>query len=404
VIKRYCLCILFLLLGACKHEQKGTHIIVVNRTAFADHLYFEGIIKPINRISVTSPAEGAVDKRFFNYGQQINKDAPLFHITSSKLQEEYRNAFTNYLKALQGYQDIENWEKTPEVFRAKQALTRAKNALAFSKDKFKESSELMRLGYISRDEYNSDKRQMSDNDLSYQEAEQSLNEVVKKGQGINKEIAKISLEQTLQSVGELRDRLSRLTVVAPVPGIALFPSKESSAGSADQSGNILDVGSQVKYGDTLVTLGNLSGIEIDVHVNEVDISRIAVGQPVLINGTGFPGIILKGLVARVDAQAISSGNELPNFRIAIQVPTISNAERSKIHVGMSAKIEVQMPHPALIKIPIAAIVQKNGKAMVQVLDTKEHIKWIPVETGHTQLDTVEIIHGLKTGDRVMVND
>ena len=71
---------------------------------------------------------------------------------------------------------------------------------------------------------------------------------------------------------------------------------------------------------------------------------------------------------------------------------------------MSAKIEVQMPHPALIKIPIAAIIQRNGKAMVRVLDNKENANWVPVETGHTQIDTVEIIRGLKAGDRVLVND
>lgn len=403
MIKRYCWYLLILFLCACHHQPKGSEVITVRAEPLIDHLYFEGTIKPINRISITSSAEGAVDKRFFNYGQQINKNAPLFHIVSSKLEEDYRTAFANYLKALQAYQDIESWDKSPEMFRAKQALTRAKNALDFSKEKFKQSSELMRLGYISRDEYNSDKRQLADNDLSYQEAQQNLEEVLKKGQGINKEVAKISLEQNLQSVGELRDRISRLSVVAPVPGIALFPTKEN--GSSEQSGNIIDVGSQVKFGDTLVTLGNLNGIEIDVHVNEVDIGRIAVGQPVLISGTGFSGITLKGVVASVDAQAISSGNELPNFRVSIQVPTISDAERTKIHVGMSAKVELQIIHPAAIRIPLKAVTQKGDKTLVQILDKDSgKPKWIPIVTGHTQLDTVEVLRGLKNGDRVIVND
>ncbi len=385
------------------HESTAPsqQIITITMQPSTNMLYFTGTIAPADIYPVTSIVDGVIDKKYFEYGQQVKAKTPLFHISSPKVEDDYRTAEINYLKAQQAFNDMQNWMKSSDVTNAKRSLDSANTSLQNSQRQLQESSQLFKLGYIAQDDYYSAKEQYQSSLSSYQQAQDSLADTVKKGQGINLDVAKLSLQQAQDNLNNVQKQIDNLDVVAPQSGIALFPQKSDEAGTGAGSTTELAVGSQIKVGDNLVTIGNLQSIGIAVKVNEVNVNQIKAGQGVSISGVAFPGINLSGKVSSVDAQASSSGSDLPTFTVHILVPGITDQQRQAIRVGMSTTVALNLGGPPTIQIPIAAVSLENGQSVVKLIGKYGKIISTPVETGQTNQDSVEIKQGLKPGDKIL---
>ncbi len=384
-------------------HKSQQQIITVNMQPSSNMLFFTGTIAPADIYPVTSIIDGVIDKKYFNYGQLVKAKTPLFHIYSPKVVDDYRTAEINYLKAQQAYNDIQNWLKSTDVTNAKRAVDTANTALQNSQRQLQESTQLLKLGYIAQDDFYSAKDQYQSSLSSYQQAQDSLNDTIKKGQGINIDIAKLSLQQAQDSLKNVQQQMNALNVIAPQTGIALFPQKSDDANNNSASTTEFDIGSQIKMGDDLVTIGNLEAIAISVKVNEINVDQIKAGQGVSISGVAFPGINLSGKVASVDAQASNNGNDLPTFTVHIVVPGITDAQRQAIRVGMSTTVALNLGGPSTIQIPISAVTLANGKSVVKLLGKYGKIISTPVQTGQTNQDNVEITQGLKPGDKVLIS-
>ena len=385
------------------NNKPQQQIITVTMQSSSNMLFFTGTIAPADVYPVTSIVDGVIDKKYFNYGQQVKAHAPLFHIYSPKVVDDYRTAEINFLKAQQSYNDNQNWLKSTDVTNAKRSVDTANASLQNSQRQLQESTQLLKLGYIAQDDFYSAKEQYQSALSSYQQAQDSLNDTIKKGQGINIDIAKLSLQQAQDNLKNVQQQMVALNVMAPQTGIALFPQKSDDSSSGAASTTEFNIGSQVKMGDNLVTVGNLDAIAISVKVNEINVDQIKAEQEVSISGVAFPGINLSGKVSSVDAQASNSGNDLPTFTVHIVVPGITNEQRQAIRVGMSTTVALNLGGPSSIQIPISAVTLENGQSVVKLVGKHNKIIATPVQTGQTSQDNVEIKQGLKPGDKILIS-
>jgi hypothetical protein len=199
---------------------------------------------------------------------------------------------------------------------------------------------------------------------------------------------------------------NHLTIKAPQAGVVLAPEKDSNDGAGgDNANKDLHVGTQVKENQNLVSIGDLTGIATTVSVSEMVINQIKPGQAVTVTVTALPDMTLQGVVKSVGAQAQTSGDSQSNnanFPVNIVVPQITPQQRDLIRVGMSAQIQILLPNPPQIMLPITAVYQKNGMSMVKVLNAQGKPQEVPVMTGQTTLDQIAITQGIKAGDKVMV--
>jgi HlyD family secretion protein len=378
------LCLFTFLLVSCRQEKsshlpEGATLFTVHGQSATIELHFNGTIKPLEVYSVTSPVDSVVVKKLFEYGQQVKKDDLLLLLNSQQLRQDYQSGLTEYLKA--------------------------KDHHRINKAQMEGIQALNRLGIISKNEYMTSVSSYNDAALSFTQAEQKLFEILKKIEGKElKDINQLRLEDTKAITEALTVAMQDIPIRAPAAGVVLLPSKETGGGGSNEGAEQkLDVGSQVKSGQRLVAIGNMSGAEIEIKINEVEVNRIKPGQPVTIVGPGFPKIILKGEVRRVDAQASNEGNSAPQFPVKIIVPTLTDAERQVIRVGMSVKATLALKQTGALQIPIQAVSNKGEKALVRVWDTATNSsKEVAVATGETTQNLVEIKHGLKEGDKVVI--
>jgi multidrug resistance efflux pump len=159
-------------------------------------------------------------------------------------------------------------------------------------------------------------------------------------------------------------------------------------------------------GQVLILIGDMSGLSIDIVVDEMDIDRVTVGQKVSVTSEAFPEFKLQGQIHKIDSQAISAsggGGGLPVFPVRIEIPHLTQEELRKIRVGMSAKVELVLENPNSFSVPLNAVSEVDGISVVKVLRNGK-VEQVPVVTGETGIDVVEVKNGLAVGDQIVVGE
>jgi multidrug efflux pump subunit AcrA (membrane-fusion protein) len=164
-------------------------------------------------------------------------------------------------------------------------------------------------------------------------------------------------------------------------------------------------GDVVKQGDVLAVIGDMTGVSVRIKVNELTVNQLKLGQKVTVTGIAFPEYALAGKISRVDRQAESSSSGIPSFAVEVAVPKLTPVQQAAIHVGMSAKVEIDLNDDARMMIPVAAILEKNGGAFVKAYDKKSgKLKEVAINTGKTTPNSVAVLSGLTAGDQIVVPD
>lgn len=370
--------IIALLLVACHSSEKksktATQITVTPKKEVV-HLYYNGLIRPLQEELIAAPASGIVKKVNFHYGDIVKQGQLLFTIHSPELENDFRETMSQYL-------------------RAKQAYVNSQTNMQGTEDLHKEK-------IISEQEYANEKNQLQTNLLSYIEASNKLQQLLKNIPQAQKTIRDVSLSNMDKVKQLLTQQFEDLAIYAQNSGIILFPDK-----SDGDSNKEIHVGNEIKKGQVALVLGDLSGLTINADVSEMDIHRVRPGQRVKVSFTAQPDLLLQGMIVSVAKQAKSvENNAMTSFPVVIQVASLSEDQLEKIRIGMNAKVDIAIVEPPLIKIPINAVFQKAGRNWVyRINPEKGNKEEVEVETGTTTLDEVTILHGLTNGDKVILDD
>ena len=400
--KRYIISLIvttLLMINGCHHDSQhknsnkieheittATNTLVIHPQNHTSHLYFQGIIAPIQITPLTSSIDGVVEARLFNYGDTVKKGATLFHIKSDAFEKEYQNSLSEFLKAQENY--MTNHEKK------------------------RSSEELWSAGLISRNDHNAQINAAADASLSLKLARQKLIALLKSGgildEQATKDLATYLQALTITNVAAVNRALnidvSLIKLHAPADGITLMASQQQDNNQSSGHRETL-IGATVKPQDVLVLIGNMSGITIHIKVNEIDINHLKLHQAATITGTAFPDVTLQGEITALNTQANDEGSSnLPTFSVTITVPHLSVEQQQKIHVGMSTQVEITLHSPAVISIPLSAIQHQEDQETVTIIDPEtKKTRTVAVKTGRTDPNNVVILDGLKEGETIVIN-
>lgn len=161
-------------------------------------------------------------------------------------------------------------------------------------------------------------------------------------------------------------------------------------------GRDADVGQMIESGKTLFQVSDLSKVWVVAQVFEKDVRFVKKGLQVDVEVESFPGEKFFGTVDFVGAQIDPQTRTMP-IRATIANPAI------RLKPEMFARIVVKTGTATGLVVPRAAVQQIGEVSVVYIAADKNHFDERQVKTGQAVGDLIEIIDGLKPGERVVVN-
>lgn len=155
------------------------------------------------------------------------------------------------------------------------------------------------------------------------------------------------------------------------------------------------IGATVASDATVFKIIDISSVWIDANVFEKDLERVRRGQEVRVSVPAFPGASFSGRVILISSVV---DPETRSVKVRTEVPNPDG--RLKPDMFANVQIITDLKRTA-ISIPQSAVLNDDGKSVVFVSDGNGYKK-IQVTTGIQGNDRVEIIEGLKAGDKVVV--
>ncbi len=158
-------------------------------------------------------------------------------------------------------------------------------------------------------------------------------------------------------------------------------------------------GDQVSPGSVAFRLDDLTHLLLDVQISEIDISRIAVGQPVAITFDAIANSSYSGTISQV-AQVGTNSQGSVNFNTTIEMTDADQAVLPAMTAGVN--IVVEQLHNVLL-VPNRAVRLRNNQRVVYVLRNEQSTP-VAITLGPSSDTDSQVLSGdLQAGDIIILN-
>ncbi len=224
------------------------------------------------------------------------------------------------------------------------------------------------------------------------------------------ESAEEKLKEKEQSLNEVRDGADSLDIRAQENTVA---QKELALVDAEEKltkyfirasfdGVITEV--NVKIGDTISTGGTLAILMTrqqiaNLTLNEIDIAKVKLNQPVILTFDAVEGLTLTGKVTDI-AGAASISQGVVTYGVVITLDTTNDS----IKQGMTTDVSIIIDKKTdVVFVPNSAIQSQGDNMSVRILEVEtSELSAKVVEVGLSNDEVTEIVSGLQEGEKIVI--
>jgi multidrug resistance efflux pump len=205
-------------------------------------------------------------------------------------------------------------------------------------------------------------------------------------------------DKAQDEVDLIKKRISQMTVEAPSEGIVAYLMNYSQGWV---NARPFKVGDNVWPGSAVAEIPNLTSLQMKAKVEEMDRSRLEVGQSARIVLDPFPEKHFASRLARV-SPLTEQNFEWPPSRNFRAFGTFSEFD-NRLRPGMNGRLDVVVSRiPDAISVPAKAVFTRDGRAIVL---TPYEGGWKPVEVTVTARNPDEVaVTGIAAGTTVALTD
>jgi HlyD family secretion protein len=353
-----------------------------------------GEIKPKKFVNISANVSGRITNLYVVEGDRVQKGRVLARIDSARYEAGERQSAA----ALQA---------------ARADLVRAEADLENSRLAFERA-----------------KRMRDEKLIAEQAFDQADAELKMKAAAVESQKRRIAQQAALLETN--RDDLEKTTIVAPMDGVVTSLVKEEGESV---------IGAQSFSPTVIMTVADLSVMEVEILVDETDIRNVQLGQRADVRVDALEGVKMTGEVTEIGSSAIprgtsaaaatgqstaSTANQAKDFKVVV---TLKDPPPS-LRPGLNATADIVTARKAnVLAAPIQAVVvrqlDKQGKVIesgtVQAADEEPSVPaekgeekegvfvvnagqahFRPVQVGIMGETEIEITQGLQEGDEIVV--
>lgn len=399
------LIVVMMMLGGGKDEGIKVSVETATARTITETVNASGKVHPEIEVKVSPDISGEVVELTVEEGDTVKKGQVLARIYADiyASQRDQASAGVAQMQA--------------QVDNARAQLGALKATLDQAEVNYKRQKDLLAQKVISRVEFEQAEQ-------AYLTARANYNAAL---QGIRANEA--SVRSAMASLNRASKDVSRATIVAPMTGVvSLLAVKKGER----------VVGTAQMAGTEMMRIADLNSIEVRVDVGESDIPKVKIGDTAVVEIDAFNNRKFKGLVYKIANPAPSvsgaaSGSEVTNYKVHIRLLYDSYADLLRTGNGfpfrpnMNASADIQTRTVEnVLAVPINAVTTRDKKTdkvttkktadkdedvaesdsdeaaeVVFVLQKDGNVKKYNVSTGIQDLNYIQIVSGIKKGDRVI---
>jgi HlyD family secretion protein len=413
-----------------------------------------GEVRPVRYIKLTSEVPGRIEEIYVTAGDQVTKGKPLVRVDPTQLQSSQEAQWAATQASINDVQNARNAVNSAQqslivaeaaVAAAKQqvvsfqtAVDRAQVDLNTAQRELKRYTELIEAGVSSRLEYDTArdhfetakialetaKANLEAQKIAVKEAQERANQqriAVKDAQTSIKSSEMRASQQQAMLRGQTSQR-SKATQLSPLNGVvADIPTRVGEFAVAGLSTT------------PLMTIADMSQINVEVNVDETEINNVKVGQEAKVKVDALGDKEIKAVVTQKNPLAISKSDttgglsnrvnvqEAKEFKVTLELRDLAEDIQNALRPGMSSTATITTDTKNnVLAVPLEAIVEKapapaaspaasvassvpaaspggeKPKAQKGVyLIEGNKVRFIEVTTGITGEADIEITSGLK---------
>jgi HlyD family secretion protein len=322
----------------------------------------------------------------------IEGDGPL---QLAQYREEMEKAGIEYKRYQAFYDDLENLRK--QGFENPKELVRAKENVG----KYREKFETTQKRYDSYKKFvlpsleEAAKAKVENAQLALMQTRQgSVFKVANAAAAVEQAKAKLQTEQA--SLVQAQNELEKTLIRAPFDGIAILYETYRDGQKRKPR-----IGDTVWMNQPLLYLPDISALIVKTQIREVDLHKITLKQSGRVRIDAYPEVDFDGEVSSIGALATQrfvnqGGDKFFEFTLSLK------DSDTRLRPGMTAQVTIST-HLAtnVLTVPIQAIFENSHGKYCYRYEGRKFSK-MAIRAGKQNEDRVEIIAGLKAGDRVSI--
>ena len=334
----------FYFLFACGKKKVETKLVDAVRGDIREKALAVGTIEPEKEIKVKSIIPGIVAEVLFKVGDAVKVGEPLFKISPNPTPLEY--------------------------VETRRSMELAEVTMQKVKNDWTRQLELYKTNLISKSEMDATEGLYKEAELRFRTSSERL-ELLEKGR----------IRMSNRDIDSL--------IKSPISGIVLSQS-------VFQGDPVVPL-TNFQPGTELCSLADMTSLLFKGTVDEIDVGKIADGLAAEIQIGALPDSKIAGRVDRIFPKAKKEGNAtLFDIWIFIEDPA-----GATLRAGFSATASIQIrERKGVVLIPERLVLFEDGKKFVEVPEG-EATKKVEIRTGLSDGLNIEILDGLKEGDKVV---
>ena len=213
------------------------------------------------------------------------------------------------------------------------------------------------------------------------------------------------LENTKKRLDSYKDRVDKMTLVAPADGYIYYGSGGSDRRGRSYGSDIkeqLKPGSEIWTGQALMHIPDTSKMKVEVNVPEADISKISLDLPSLITVPALDDAMYTGKVSFKARAARPIRYWDPTSARVVTCEILIEEYDERLTPGSTVQAEIMVEqYEDVLKIPVEYVFDKNGEPVVYK-KTGPRYQCVAqrIKLGKNNNEYVIVEEGLKEGDEV----
>jgi len=335
-------------------------VVATKAASSMGELVLPGNIQAVTEAPILARAEGYVQRRYVDIGDRVSAGQLLAEVEAPDMDQQVRQAQAAVEQA------------QADLARASAALEQGKANESIAKLTATRWDNLVKRGAVSKQENDQYQAQYQAQAANVKALDRAV------------DAAKGNISAMQANVGRLTEMQGYLKVRAPFAGVVTMRN--------------VDVGTLVNTGSTMLfRIAQTNLLRTYLNVPQSSASDVHVGQMASLATPELPERKFSGAVTRT-ANALDPASR--TLLVEVQVP---NPE-GKLLPGMYVEVDLHLPRkdPPLL-LPSDTLSVRPEGTMVAVVDSNNAVHFQRVVVGRDYGSDIEILSGLRAGQRVIAN-